>query len=122
MEIIQLMLKVFSLELKDDDPMFLTYEIRSIMHKMQGYGMKPYLPLAKFVKSLYSTQSNYLEFLQARDKFKYLTFDTLVENIADREKSFGKKSSDPTRESLCFVQKEKNQPKYPSKGDSSNRG
>ena len=53
--------------------------------------MKPSLPLAAFVKSLYPTHSNYLECLQAGDKFKDLTFDTLIEKIADREKAFGNK-------------------------------
>ena len=78
MEIIQLMLKLFSLELKYNDPMMVAYEIRAIMHKIQASGMKVDLPLATFVKSLYPTHSNYLESLQARDKFKNLTFDNLV--------------------------------------------
>ena len=97
-------------------------EIRAIMHKIQASGMKLDLPLVTFVKSLYPTHSNYLESLPANDKFKYLTFDNLVEKIADREKAFGKKSSKPAGESPCFAQKAKNQPKDPSKGDSSKRG
>ena len=80
------------------------------------------LPVTVFVKSLYSIHSNYLESLQASNKFKYLIFDTMVENIADKEKSFRKKSSKPTRRSLCFVQKAKNHPKNPSKGDRIKRG
>ena len=91
MEVIQLILKLFSLEVKDNDAMLVAYEIKEIMHKVQEYGMKPELPLASFVKSLYSTHSNYLESLQASDKFKDLTFDTLVEKIADKEKAFGNK-------------------------------
>ena len=73
--------------------------------------MKLDLPLATFVKSLYPTHFNYLESVQASDNFKGLTFDTLVENIADREKAFGKKSNEPNGESICFVQKENNLPK-----------
>ena len=84
--------------------------------------MKPDLPLAAFVKSLYPTHSNYLESLQASDKFKDLTFDSLEEKIANREKSFGKKSSKHAGESLCFVQKSNNQPKDPSKGDRNHKG
>ena len=122
MEIIQLMLKLFSLEVKDNDHMLIAYKIKSIKHKIQASSMKHDLSLASFVKLIYPTHSNYLESLQEIDKFKYLTFDTLVEKITDRENSFGKKSSEPTGESLCFVQKEKNQPKDPFKGDSNKRG
>ena len=60
MEVIKLMLKLFNLEVKDNDPMLVAYEIRTIMHKIQTSGMKPNLPLATFVDSLYSTHSNYL--------------------------------------------------------------
>ena len=126
MEVIQLMLKLFSLELKDNDPMLLASEIKAIMHKIQATGMKPDLPLAAFVKSLYPSHSNYLESLQASDKFKSLTFDTLVEKIADREKAFGKKTTEHFGESLCFAQKAKNHTKDQSKdhpkGESSKRG
>ena len=55
MEVIQLMLKLFSLEVKDNDPMLVASEIKAIMHKIQASGMKPDLPLAAFVKSLYPT-------------------------------------------------------------------
>ena len=116
------MLKSFSLEVKDNDPMQVASEIKESMHKIQVYVMKHDLPVTAFVKSLYSIHSNYLESLQASNKFKYLIFDTMVENIADKEKSFRKKSGKPTRRSLCFVQKAKNHPKDPSKGDSSKRG
>ena len=117
MEVIQLMLKFFDLEVKDNDPMLVASEIRAIMHKIQAYGMKPDLPLAAFVKSLYLTHSNYLESLQASDKFKDLTFDSMVEKIVYRHKSFGNKSSDPAGESIFFVRKEKNRPKDTYKGD-----
>ena len=56
--------------------------------------MKPNIPLAAFVKYLYPSHSNYLESLQASDKFKSLTFDTLVEKIAYIEKDFGKKTTE----------------------------
>ena len=100
MEVIHLMLKLFILEVKDNDPMLVASEIRATMHKIQAFGMKPDLPLAVFVKSLYPTHSNYLKSLQASGKFKDLTFDILVEKIADREETFGKKSSEPVGESL----------------------
>ena len=45
MEVIQLMLKLFSLEVKDNDPMLVASEIKAIMHKIQATGMKPDLPL-----------------------------------------------------------------------------
>ena len=102
--------------------MLVASEIRAIVHKIQASSMKPNLPLATFVKSLYSTHSNYLESLKEINKFKGLTFDTLTKNIADKDKSFRKKLGDPARESLFFVQKEKNHPKDPSKGDNIKRG
>ena len=86
MEIIQLMLKLFNLEVKDNDPMLVASLIREIMHKIQASGMKPDLPLASFLKWLYPTHSNYLESLQGSDKFKDLTYDTLVEKIVYIEK------------------------------------
>jgi len=61
------------------------------MLKIQASGMELDIPLATFVNSLYLTHSNYLESLQASDKFKELTFDTLEEKIANIEKVFGKK-------------------------------
>ena len=53
--------------------------------------------------------------MQASDKFKSLTFDTLVEKIADIEKAFGKKTTEHSGESLCFSQKAKNHTKDQSK-------
>ena len=91
MEIIQLMLKLFSLELKDNDPVLDASENWAIMHKIQASSMELELPLATFVNSLYLTHSNYLESLKASDKFKELTFDNLEEKIADIEKVFRKK-------------------------------
>ena len=85
--------------------MMVAYEIRSIIHKIQTTGKKPILPLATFVKSLYTTHSHYLESLQASDKFMDLTFDTLVEKIADKEKTFGKKTSEPNGENLFLDKK-----------------
>ena len=77
------MSKLFSLEVKDNDPMLVASKIIEIMHKIQEYGMKHDLPLEAIVNSLYSNHSNYLESLQASDKFKDLTFDTLAEKIAN---------------------------------------
>ena len=84
------MLKLFNLEVKDNDPMMVAYQIREIMHKIQDISMQLDLPLVSFVKSLYPTHSHYLELLQASDKFKDVTFDTLMEKIANGEKAFGK--------------------------------
>ena len=81
------------------------------MHKIQASGMKPDLPLAAFVKSLYPTHFNYLESLQASDKFKSLTFDTLVEKIADREKAFGKKTTEHLENHFALLKKKRTTPK-----------
>ena len=74
------MLKLFSSEVKDNDPMMVAFEI-VIMHKIQAPRMKLDLPLAAFVNSLYPTHSNYLDSLQASDMFNDLTFDILVERL-----------------------------------------
>ena len=44
------MLKLFNLEVKDNDPMLVAYEIRAIMHAIQASGIEPYLPLASFLR------------------------------------------------------------------------
>ena len=36
---------------------------------------------------------------------KAMTFEKLVEKIAEREKAFGKKESKPNEETLCLVKK-----------------
>ena len=36
---------------------------------------------------------------------KSMTFETLVEKIAEREKAFGKKESKPNEKTLCLAQK-----------------
>ena len=61
METIKLILKLFSLEVVDNDRILVTAEARAIMHNIEAYSIKTNLPLAAtFVKSLYYTHSNYL--------------------------------------------------------------
>ena len=57
---IEVILKLFSLEVKDNDHMLVTTEVREIMYKIEASSMKTNLPFATFVKSLYYTDSNYL--------------------------------------------------------------
>ena len=52
-ELIQLMVKLLNLELKNNDPMDLASEIKAIMHDIDAIGVKKYLPLAAFIKALY---------------------------------------------------------------------
>ena len=66
------MVKLFKLEMKDNDLIIVASEIREIMRKIQAIGMQPNLPLASFVKPLYPTHSHYLESLQVSDKLKDL--------------------------------------------------
>ena len=93
-----MMLKLFNLEVKDNDPMILSTNVRAFMHKIQTISMQLDLPLVSFIRSLYPTHSHYLESLQASDKLKDLTFNTLVEKTVDTEKAFGKKINDPSGE------------------------
>ena len=55
---------------------------------------------------------------------KDITFDKLVEKIAEREKAFGKKESLSNVETLCLAQKQQGQPSKdePFRHDNSNRG
>jgi len=84
------MIKLFILELKDDDPISLAYEIRAIMHDIESTGVKMDVPLIAFVKALYPTYSNYFEIIQASDRIKEISIDSLVEKIVERENMFGK--------------------------------
>ena len=106
LEIIQLLMKLFNLEMKDNDPMKLASKIRALFHDIEAMGVKVDLQLTTFIKALYPTYSHYLESLQASEKMKDITFDKLVEKIAEREKTFGKKDSISNVETLCLAQKQ----------------
>ena len=101
-------MKLFNLELKDNNPMKLAFEIRALFHDINSTGVKVDLQLIAFIKALYPTYSHYLESLQASGQMKAMTFDTLVDKIVEREKAFGKKESFSTStvETLCLAQKE----------------
>jgi hypothetical protein len=45
-----LQFKLFNLDLKDNDPMDLPYEIKSIMHDIDVVGVKIEISLATFIK------------------------------------------------------------------------
>jgi hypothetical protein len=106
LEIIQLLMKLFNLELKYNDPMKLASEIKSLFHDIESTSVKVDLKLTAFIKSLYPTYSHYLESLQSSGQMKAMTFDVLVEKIVEREKSFGKKEylSNSTVETLCLIE------------------
>jgi len=110
------MVKLFNLELKEDDPMDLDSEIKYIMHGIDATRVNIYLPLIAFIKALYPTYSHYLESLQSSGQMKSIKFDTFVEKVVECEKSFGKKSSCSTDESICISEKENIQPHDSSKG------
>jgi hypothetical protein len=114
--------KLFNLELKDDDPMTLDYEIKSIMHDIDSIGVKIDIPVTTFIKALYCTYFHYLESLQASVQMKSITFDSLVEKFAKHEKDFGKKTTHPTGKTIFLAQKGKNQSHDSSRGEGSKRG
>jgi len=102
--------------------MALISEIRAIMHDIDSTSVKIDIALINLIKALYPTYSNYLESLQASGNLKSLTFDTLADKIVEREKAFGKKSSDSTSDTLCIAQKGKNVAYDSSQGERSNHG
>jgi hypothetical protein len=53
LELIQLLVKLFNLELKNDDPMDLASEIKAILHDIDATGVKIDIPLIAFIKALY---------------------------------------------------------------------
>eukprot|EP00253_Pinus_taeda_P005519 PITA_05519 len=62
LEVVQLMIKLFTLELQNNDPLALAYEIKSIMHDIKSTKVELDIPFIAFLKALYPTYSNYLEF------------------------------------------------------------
>jgi len=89
LEIIQLLMNLFNLELKDNDPMALASKIKCIMHDIDAIGVNIYFSLMTFIKALYPTYSHYIESLQAIGQLKSLNLDSLVEKIVECEKDFG---------------------------------
>ena len=61
LEIVQLMVKLSSIELKNDDPLALASKVRSIMHDIKNTGVEVDIPLIAYVKALYPTYSHYLQ-------------------------------------------------------------
>jgi hypothetical protein len=53
---------------------------------------------------------------------KSITFDTLVEKVVERDKAFGKKTTQTTGESVCLAQKGKNQSHDSSGGEGNKTG
>jgi hypothetical protein len=122
LELIQLLVKIFNLELKNDDSMALTSKIKAMMHHIDATGVEIDIPITTFIEALYFTYSHYHESMQASGQMKSNTFDTLVEKYAKHEKAFIKKSSHPVGEIMCLAQKGKNQSHDSSIGKGSKRG
>ena len=120
LEVVQLMIKLFTLELQNNDPLALASEVKSIMHDIKSTKVELDIPLIAFLKALYPTYSNYLESLQANGNLKDITFDSLVKKFAEREKAFGKKTTPESyEEAVCLAHKEKHHKEKHSAQDSS---
>ena len=70
------------------------------MHHIKVTNVELDIPLIAFVKALYPTYSNYLESLQANANLKEITFDSLVNKFAKREKALGKKIAPQSSEEV----------------------
>ena len=109
LEVVQLMIKLFILELQNNDSLALAFEVKSIMHHIKATKVELDIPLIAFIKKFYHVYSNYLESLQANGNLKDITFDSLVKKFAEREKDFGKKTTpESSKEAMCLSHKEKN--------------
>jgi len=84
LEFVQLMIKLFTLELQNNDPLALASEVKSIMHDIKATKVELDIPLITFLKELYLTYSNYLESLQENGNLKDITFESLVKKFAER--------------------------------------
>eukprot|EP00253_Pinus_taeda_P021152 PITA_21152 len=117
LEVVQLMIKFFTLELQNNDPLALASKVKSIMHDIKVTKVELDIPLIAFLKALYPTYSNYLESLQADGNLKDITFDFLVKKFAEREKAFGKKTTLESSEGIvCLAHREKNLAQDSSRG------
>jgi len=61
LEFVQLMIKLFTLELQNNDPLALASKVKSIMHDIKATKVELDIPLIAFLKALYPIYSNYLE-------------------------------------------------------------
>src|SRR5699024_10865005 len=86
LEVVQLMIKLFTLELQNNDPLALASEVKSIMHDIKSTKVELNIPLIAFLKALYPTYSNYLESLQANGNLKDITIDSLVKKFVKERK------------------------------------
>ena len=118
------MLKLFNLEMKDNDHLKSAFEIQAILHDIEANGIKVDLQLLAFIRVLHPVYSNYSESFQAYGQLKDITFDKLVSKIAEREKSFQKKEAPPNSnvETLCLIQKDQNSHAKTSRGDKTSQG
>eukprot|EP00253_Pinus_taeda_P027870 PITA_27870 len=117
LEVVQLMIKLFALELQNNDSLALTSEVKSIMHDIKSTKVELDIPLISFLNALYPTYSNYLESLQANGNLKDITFDSLVKKFAKRAKAFGKKiAPESSEEAVCLAHKEKHPAQYSTRG------
>ena len=55
LEVVQLMIKLFTLELQNNDPLALASEVKSIMHDIKSTKFELDIPLIAFHKALYPT-------------------------------------------------------------------
>eukprot|EP00253_Pinus_taeda_P013008 PITA_13008 len=121
LEVVQLMIKLFTLELQNNDPLSLASEVKSIIHDIKSTKVELYL--ISFLKGLYPTYSNYLESLQANGNLKDITFDSLVKKFAEREKAFGKKKTpESSQETMCLAHKENRPAQDSIRGRGGRRG
>eukprot|EP00253_Pinus_taeda_P024327 PITA_24327 len=93
LEVVQLMIKLFTLELQNNDPLALASEIKSIVHDIKSTKVELDISLIAFLKALYPTYSNYPESLQANGNLKDITFDSLVKKFVKEKKPLERRQS-----------------------------
>ena len=84
------MIKLFSLELKNDDPLALASDVISIMHDIKNIGVEVDISIIAYFNALYPTYSHYLESLQASGNRVKITFVPLRKSLQKERKRSGR--------------------------------
>ena len=79
------MIKLFSLELQNDDLLSLASEVKSIIDDIKVTNIEVDILVIVFVTTFYPTYSNYLDSLQANGNLKEIKFDSVMNKFAKRD-------------------------------------
>lgn len=98
LEVVHLIIKLFNLELKNNDSIALAY--------IKITGVKIYVTLTPYIKALYPTYSYYPYLLRESGKVNEIFFGSIEKKFVERKNDFGKKTTPQSpKEVVCIAQK-----------------